>query len=127
MDGRDPAERVDTVIIGAGQAGLSAGYHLSRRGMDFVILDADARVGDHWRTHWDSLRLYSPARWDGLPGMPFPASSFHYPSGREMGDYLAAYAASFDLPGAERHPRGRRPAGRRPRGWVRRDRRRSAV
>ncbi len=98
MDGMDQTERVDTVIIGAGQAGLSAGYHLARRGMPFVILDADARVGDHWRNHWDSLRLYSPARFDGLPGMRFPASSFHYPSGREMGDYLEAYAAKFELP-----------------------------
>lgn len=96
---REPStERVDTVIIGAGQAGLSAGYHLSRRGMPFVILDADARIGDHWRRHWDSLRLYSPARFDGLPGMRFPASSFHYPSGREMGDYLEAYAAKLALP-----------------------------
>ncbi len=93
-----PAERVDTVVIGAGQAGLSAGYHLARRGMKFVILDADACIGDHWRDHWDSLRLYSPAGWDGLPGMKFPATRFHYPSGREMGDYLEAYAARFDLP-----------------------------
>jgi putative flavoprotein involved in K+ transport len=104
MDGKEPAdhrptsERVETVIIGAGQAGLSAGYHLSRRGMPFVILDADARVGDHWRDHWDSLRLYSPAGWDGLPGMRFPSARFHYPSGREMGDYLEAYAARFELP-----------------------------
>ena len=93
-----PTERVDTVVIGAGQAGLAAGYHLSRRGMRFAILDADARVGDHWREHWDSLRLYSPAGWDGLPGMRFPSARFHYPSGREMGDYLESYAARFDLP-----------------------------
>jgi len=104
MDGKDPAdrkpttERLETVVIGAGQAGLSAGYHLLRRGMPFVILDVDARVGDHWREHWDSLRLYSPAGWDGLPGMRFPAARFHYPSGREMGDYLEAYARKFDLP-----------------------------
>ncbi|MEO6207446.1 MAG: NAD(P)-binding domain-containing protein [Candidatus Limnocylindrales bacterium] len=92
------AERFDTVVLGAGQAGLSAGYHLARRGMKFVILDADARVGDHWREHWDSLRLYSPAGWDGLPGMKFPTARFHYPSGHEMGDYLEAYAARFELP-----------------------------
>jgi putative flavoprotein involved in K+ transport len=91
-------ERIDTVVIGAGQAGLSAGYHLQRRGMPFMIVDADERIGDHWRDRWDSLRLYSPARNDGLPGMPFPAPAYHYPSGREMGDYLAAYAARFDLP-----------------------------
>jgi putative flavoprotein involved in K+ transport len=97
MNGTEQPERVDTLIIGAGQAGLSAGYHLARRGMSFLILDADERVGDHWRASWDSLRLYSPARSDGLPGMRFPASSYHYPTGREMGDYLEAYAAKFDL------------------------------
>ncbi len=98
MDGTEQAERVDTLIIGAGQSGLSAGYHLARRGMKFVILDADERVGDHWRQQYDSLRLYSPAKFDGLPGMRFPASSYHFPTGREMGDYLEAYAAWFQLP-----------------------------
>ena len=93
----DPV-RIDTIVIGAGQAGLAAAYHLRRRGLPFVILDADARIGDHWREHWDSLRLYSPARSDGLPGMRFPASSYHYPTGREMGDYLEAYARTLDLP-----------------------------
>jgi putative flavoprotein involved in K+ transport len=91
-------DAVETLIIGAGQAGLSAGYHLQRRGLPFVILDADERIGDHWRQRWDSLRLYSPARADGLPGMPFPAPALHYPTGREMGDYLVAYAARFGLP-----------------------------
>jgi putative flavoprotein involved in K+ transport len=87
-----------TVIIGAGQAGLAAGYHLAKRGLPFTILDADARIGDHWREHWDSLRLYSPARSDGLPGMRFPAPGYHYPTAREMGDYLETYAGRFDLP-----------------------------
>ena len=98
MDATGSTERVDTVIIGAGQAGLSAGYHLARRGMPFVILDADARVGDHWRERWDSLRLYSPARYDALPGMRFPAPSAHWPTAREMADYIEAYARRFDLP-----------------------------
>lgn len=98
MDGPEQAKRVDTLIIGAGQAGLAAGYHLARRGMPFVILDADERVGDHWRAHYDSLRLYSPATFDGLPGMRFPASDYHFPTGREMGDYLEAYATKFHLP-----------------------------
>ena len=71
--GAGTMQRIDTLVIGAGQAGLSAGYHLAQRGLPFVILDADARIGDHWRDHWDSLRLYSPARSDGLPGMRFPA------------------------------------------------------
>jgi putative flavoprotein involved in K+ transport len=91
-------EQIDTVVIGAGQAGLSAGYHLAKRGLDFVILDADARIGNHWRDRWDSLRLYSPARYDSLPGMRFPGSSWRWPTGREMGDYLEAYARHFDLP-----------------------------
>lgn len=98
MSGTEQTERVDTLIIGAGQAGLSAGYHLSRRGMPFLILDADERVGDHWRQQYDSLRLYSPAKFDALPGMGFPASSYHFPTGREMGDYLEAYATKFKLP-----------------------------
>jgi putative flavoprotein involved in K+ transport len=98
MDATRSTERVGTVIIGAGQAGLSAGYHLTRRGMSFVILDADARIGDHWRERWDSLRLYSPARYDSLPGMRFPGPSSHWPTAREMADYLEAYARRFELP-----------------------------
>ena len=98
MDGKQEPERIDTVVIGAGQAGPVGRLPPRQAGLPFVILDADARIGDHWREHWDSLRLYSPARSDGLPGMRFPASSYHYPSGREMGDYLEAYASRFDLP-----------------------------
>ena len=60
-------ERVETVVIGGGQAGLAAGYHLKRRGLPFVILDAHERVGDSWRKRWDSLRLFTPARYDALP------------------------------------------------------------
>ncbi|MBA3235921.1 MAG: NAD(P)-binding domain-containing protein [Chloroflexi bacterium] len=98
MGGNGTTERIDTVVIGAGQTGLSTGYHLQRHGVPFTILDADARVGDHWRRHWETLRLYSPARSDGLPGMPFPAAAYHYPSGREMGDFLETYASRFALP-----------------------------
>ena len=89
---------VETLVIGAGQAGLSAGYHLARRGLPFAIVDADARVGDHWRERWESLRLYSPAGSDSLPGMRFPTGRFRHPTGREMGDYLETYAARFALP-----------------------------
>ena len=91
-------ERIDTIVIGAGQAGLSAGYHLAKRGLPFVILDGDARIGDHWRDRWDSLKLYSPAKYDSLPGMRFPGSAWRWPTGREMGDYLEAYARQFRLP-----------------------------
>jgi putative flavoprotein involved in K+ transport len=98
MDDKHPIERIETIVIGAGQAGLSAGYHLKQHGLPHAILDADERIGDHWRDRWDSLRLYSPARYDALPGMRFPAPSSHWPTGREMGDYLEAYARQFDLP-----------------------------
>ena len=90
--------RVNTVVIGGGQAGLSVGHHLARRGVDFVVLDASARVGDTWRQRWDSLRLFTPARHSGLDGMPFPAPPFSFPTKDEMGDYLEAYARRFALP-----------------------------
>jgi putative flavoprotein involved in K+ transport len=92
------AERHETVIVGGGQAGLSVGYHLQQQQRSFVVLDANERVGDSWRHRWDSLRLYSPAFRDGLPGMPFPAPRNTYPTKDEMGDYLEAYATRFELP-----------------------------
>jgi putative flavoprotein involved in K+ transport len=92
------SEQVHTVIIGGGQAGLSTGYHLARRGLRFVILEANARIGDSWRNRWDSLRLFTPARFDGIAGMPFPAPAHSFPAKDEMADYLEAYAARFALP-----------------------------
>lgn len=89
---------MNTIIIGAGQAGLSTGHHLQRLGEPFTILDGNATVGDQWRSHWDSLRLYSPAKYDGLPGLPFPGDPWHYPGKDEVADYLASYAAHFALP-----------------------------
>jgi putative flavoprotein involved in K+ transport len=91
-------EYVDTVVIGAGQAGLSVGYHLARHHVPFLILDASARVGDAWRQRWDSLRLFTPARHAGLDGMQFPAPPFSFPTKDEMADYLEAYARRFALP-----------------------------
>lgn len=91
-------EAYDTVVIGGGQAGLSAGYYLKREGRPFVILDGNERVGDSWRLRWDSLRLYSPASRDGLPGLRFPAARTSYPTAREMGDYLEQYAMHWELP-----------------------------
>jgi putative flavoprotein involved in K+ transport len=88
----------DVIVIGGGQAGLSMGYQLKQRGVRFVILDAHARIGDAWRRRWDSLRLFSPARYDGLAGMPFPAPPDSFPTKDEMADYLEAYAARFELP-----------------------------
>jgi putative flavoprotein involved in K+ transport len=92
------AERFETVIIGGGQAGLVTGYHLKQQGRPFVILDANERIGDAWRRRWDSLRLFTPARYCGLDGWRFPASRVHFPTKDEMGDYLEGYAARFDIP-----------------------------
>jgi putative flavoprotein involved in K+ transport len=97
-------ERYETVIIGGGQAGLTVGHHLKKQGRSFVILDAGERIGDQWRRRWDSLKLYSPAFRDGLPGMRFPARGNAYPTKDEMGDYLEAYAARFELPVRSRMP-----------------------
>ena len=91
-------QHIETVIIGAGQAGLATGYHLQRRQRPFVILDSERRVGDGWRQQWDSLRLFSPAFVDGLPGLPFPAPAWSYPTKDEFADYLEAYAVHFRLP-----------------------------
>jgi putative flavoprotein involved in K+ transport len=91
-------EEVDTVVIGGSQSGLAVGYHLMRLGRPFVILDAHDRVGDAWRTRWDSLRLFTTARYDGLPGMPFPGHRASYPTKDETADYLEAYAERFRLP-----------------------------
>ncbi|AKU18688.1 flavin-containing monooxygenase [Luteipulveratus mongoliensis] len=92
-------QHIETLIIGAGQAGLSTGYHLQRQGRPFLIIDGGDRVGDNWRHQWDSLRLYTPAKYDGLPGLPFPADDpWHFPGKDEVGDYLEAYALRWDLP-----------------------------
>ncbi|MEP6573200.1 MAG: NAD(P)-binding domain-containing protein [Gemmatimonadota bacterium] len=97
MSVREPT-RINTVIIGGGQAGLSVGYHLARLEVPFVILEANQRIGDSWRQRWDSLRLFSPARFDAIPGMPFPAQADVFPTKDQMGDYLEAYAERFALP-----------------------------
>jgi putative flavoprotein involved in K+ transport len=92
-------ERFDTIVIGGGQAGLAMGYHLKKQGRPFVILDANERIGGSWRTRtWHSLRLFTPARVDGLPGWPFPAAAWSYPTSTELADYLEAYAQRFELP-----------------------------
>jgi putative flavoprotein involved in K+ transport len=95
---RKERERIDVVVIGGGQAGLSVGYHLMRRGVRFVILDGSARIGDTWRNRWDSLRLFTPAWLDALDGLPFPAPPSYFPTKDEMGDYLELYAKHFKLP-----------------------------
>jgi putative flavoprotein involved in K+ transport len=94
----DGIERHATVIIGAGQAGLSVGYHLARRGRPFIILDATERIGDTWRGRWDSLRLFTPVRLDGLPGQRFPGPAWSFPTKDETADFIEAYARRFSLP-----------------------------
>jgi putative flavoprotein involved in K+ transport len=88
----------DVIVIGGGQAGLVAGYHLQRAGVRFLILDAGERIGDSWRQRWDSLRLFTPARYDALSGMKFPSPQWYFPTKNEMASYLEAYAAKFALP-----------------------------
>jgi putative flavoprotein involved in K+ transport len=97
MPEREP-EHIETVIIGGGQAGLAVGHHLARRGRPFLILDAHQRVGDAWRQRWDSLRLFTPARYDALAGLPFPAPAHSFPTKDQVADYLEAYATQFQLP-----------------------------
>lgn len=89
---------LDVVVIGAGQAGLAIGWHLKRMGASFAILDGAPEVGHTWRARWDSLRLFTPARYDGLPGMPFPGHPDHHPDKDEVADYLRDYADAFELP-----------------------------
>jgi putative flavoprotein involved in K+ transport len=89
---------LDVVVIGAGQAGLAIGWHLKQMGASYAILDGAADLGHSWRSRWDSLRLFTPARYNGLPGMPFPGDPDHHPDKDEAADYLRDYAVAFDLP-----------------------------
>jgi putative flavoprotein involved in K+ transport len=98
MDTTLGTERHDVVVIGGGQAGLAASHHLSRRGIEHVVLDAGPAIGDAWRRRWDSLQLFTPAAMDGLPGMPFPADPGALPTRLEMADYLAIYAERDGTP-----------------------------
>ncbi len=98
MNNQNISEQFKVVVIGAGQAGLSVGYYLKKHDIPFIILDANKRVGDSWRHRWDSLKLFTPAKFDSLAGMPFPAPPNSFPTKDEMGDYLENYAAHFNLP-----------------------------
>lgn len=89
---------VGVVVIGAGQAGLATSYYLNREGIDHVVLDGARRIGDSWRARWDSLRLFTPANYDGLPGMPFPAPAGSFPTKDETAAYLEAYVEHYKLP-----------------------------
>jgi putative flavoprotein involved in K+ transport len=91
-------ETFQTIVVGGGQAGLAAGYFLAQQGDRFAILDENMRTGEAWRSRWDSLRLFTPSKYNGLPGMPFPKPDFYFPSKDEVADYLEAYAGKFRLP-----------------------------
>jgi putative flavoprotein involved in K+ transport len=107
-------ERLGTVVVGAGQTGLATAYFLGRAGVPCVVLDQHPRVGDQWRHRYDSLLLNSPAQYDGLPGLPFPAPRGSYPTGAEMGDHLERYAERMGIPvrwGVAVHAVDRQPDG----------------
>ena len=97
-DATQRREAFDVIVIGGGQGGLSVGYYLASAGVRFVILDANERIGDSWRKRWDSLRLFTPAKLDGLAGMRFPAPRNSFPTKDDMASYLERYAAHFWLP-----------------------------
>jgi putative flavoprotein involved in K+ transport len=96
--GTDMVERHDVIVVGGGQAGLAASHHLTKAGIEHVVLDERERIGDAWRARWDSLRLFTPATIDGLPGMPFPADPRALPGKDEMAGYLVEYAARNHAP-----------------------------
>src|SRR5215475_7245254 len=91
-------EDVDIAVVGGGQAGLAIGYFLARRGRRFKILEASDSVGAAWQSRWDSLTLFTPRRYDALPGMAFPGEPDSYPTRDDVIGYLEHYAATFELP-----------------------------
>lgn len=91
-------QHLETLIIGAGQAGLAVGYHLQQLGREFLIVDERERIGDNWRCHYDSLRLFTPARANGLDGMPFPGDPWEFATKDEFAEYLELYAVTNGLP-----------------------------
>lgn len=96
--GTDSSAGCDVLVIGAGQAGLAMGHSLARQGLRFLILEAARSVGAAWRERWDSLVLFTPARYSDLPGLAFPGDPDAYPGRDDVVSYLERYAQHFDLP-----------------------------
>src|SRR5215216_4886907 len=92
------AARREVVVVGGGQTGLAIGYFLAQQGRDFTILEAADEPAAAWRERWDSLKLFTSARYDALPGMGFPGDPERYPTRDEVAQYLTEYARHFDLP-----------------------------
>lgn len=93
-----PTRHLDTLIIGAGQSSLAAGYYLKKAGRDFLIIAADTHVGETWHNRWDSLRLFTPRPFTHLPGYKLPRNADYYPTKDQMAEYLSSYAQHFNLP-----------------------------
>ena len=99
MTGNEPRDEVlDVVVIGGSQAGLAMAWYLTQHHLRFVVLEASPELGDTWRSRWDSLKLFTPAQYNALPGMPFPGRADTYPGKDAVAGYLKAYAAAFNLP-----------------------------
>jgi putative flavoprotein involved in K+ transport len=92
------AQRLEVVVIGGGQAGLAIGYFLTQQGRRFAIVEAASEPAAVWRSRWDSIRLFTPVRYDGLPGLAFPGDPDSYPGREEVVAYLTEYAHRFELP-----------------------------
>ena len=89
---RATQNRREVVVVGGGQAGLAVGYFLKQQGRRFTILEAAGAPAAAWRARWDSLRLFTPVRYDSLPGRAFPGDPDSYPGRDDVVDYLTDYA-----------------------------------
>jgi putative flavoprotein involved in K+ transport len=95
---RTSSEPREVIVVGGGQAGLAIGYFLARQGRDFVILEAAEEPAAAWRERWDSLKLFTPVRYNSLPGLTFPGEPGSYPGRDDVAAYLIHYVRHFDLP-----------------------------
>jgi len=108
-----PDQLLDAVVVGGGQAGLAIAWHLKRQGLRFVVLEAGSELGHSWRDRWDSLKLFTPAQYDGLPGMPFPALADSYPTKDPVADYLQNLCDRLRPPSSAQRPGDQPYPGRR--------------